>query len=430
MRTAVIINAYSARNAGDAAIMLATASLMASKGYHGLRILSRYAGADRPFYARHGIAVSAPVLHFPVRGEQPGPLRAAIFAGSLLAVLILCAVHLLSHRLSLRIARLAKCHGFLAVAAADAVVIAGGGYVYSSKSRFNLTLYHHLLSIKISSWVSKRVIMMPQSIGPLARRSDEWLVRWAYRNVDPVVARDEPSVRTVSRLMPRKAVVLCPDIAFHDWNTAGLPANGRRLCPPRTNLRTAAYAAGEPKVVCFVLMDWSWARPDGRDQLERFQVQMAEVIRGCVDRGYTVVCAGHSHLSEHAQDDLEFARQVVARSGVSVPVLAAANAPDALRDVYRTADVVVGTRMHSCILAMLELAPALALAYQPKTTGLYAQLGLSDWCSDVSTFEAERLLHDLDQLLENHEAARHRVRDAVSRARLALVDTYSQAGRP
>jgi colanic acid/amylovoran biosynthesis protein len=159
---------------------------------------------------------------------------------------------------------------------------------------------------------------------------------------------------------------------------------------------------------------------------------MAATIRGCRERGYRVVCAGHSHLSAHGQDDLGFSRTILERAGPQdhpeSPVCSAADTPDALRSIYRNADIVVGTRMHSCILSLVEGVPALALAYQPKTTGLYSALGLGDWCGDVGTVDSETLLAEIEELLGNRDEARQRVREAVDAARSGIVATYLPGG--
>lgn len=93
MKRAVITNAYSAKNAGDAAIMLATAELLRSLGFTDIRLASRYADEDRDFYAAYGLRTVPPAIAFPVRGGMSSPARAARLLASMAVVSLLCVLN-------------------------------------------------------------------------------------------------------------------------------------------------------------------------------------------------------------------------------------------------------------------------------------------------------------------------------------------------
>jgi polysaccharide pyruvyl transferase WcaK-like protein len=63
-------------------------------------------------------------------------------------------------------------------------------------------------------------------------------------------------------------------------------------------------------------------------------------------------------------------------------------APDELASLYGAASLVIGTRLHSVILALVAGAPVVAVSYLgPKTRGTMELLGLSDYVLDMKTFD-------------------------------------------
>ena len=225
-------------------------------------------------------------------------------------------------------------------------------------------------------------IMMPQSIGPFSRRRDEKLACYAIQGCPLVVARDRESVGIAEALLGRKAR-LCPDVAFYGWQSIARPDE----------------PTVEPDDVVMIPMDWTWAREGERDRLLRpYLRSMAEIIRHLRSHDLRVALLGHSLLPEQAQDDCEIAGAIRAllppdvRSSVSVISPASA---DHGAEVLGSARVVIGTRLHSCIVAITRGTPAIHIAYQPKGRGLYSLLGLEQALSQYASGSAQHPLRRL-----------------------------------
>jgi len=94
------------------------------------------------------------------------------------------------------------------------------------------------------------------------------------------------------------------------------------------------------------------------------------------------------------QDDITVAQRIADTAGADANVhldLAESGDVTELREHFRSVSVVVGTRLHSCIVAMLAGTPAIGLAYQPKSLGTFRLLNLEEYCLDVESFEADRV---------------------------------------
>lgn len=416
MRTkCLLINAYSARNAGDAAIMLGTIALLRDTGITDVALASRHRAEDADFYLGHGVRVVSPPIPFPPRGRLPSVLRALILALGVLRGLLVAATFRFHRATGLMIGRMFRAGGTLEVLGADKIVIAGGGYMYSSKRRFNLTLFHEMMCIIVPIVAGRAIVMMPQSIGPLTRRADRALVSRVLRHVRPVMAREPLAfAETVGLLGSSHDIHLCPDVAFYGWPSE---------CQRDDVLSRDSFVVG------IVAMDWTWARIDGPVSLDRYCEKLAQFATMNAQRGHEVVFCAHSFMPEQEQVDIEIAHRVMGlipeACRARCRIAEDARSPESLRAIYASCDVVVGTRLHSCILAMLEGTPAIALAYQPKAIGTYSMVGLSDLCFTADDFDVLSLQVLVDALEKDPSAGRARIGASVTDARNTIVRSYS-----
>lgn len=427
MTRALIINAYSVRNAGDAAIMLATAKLVRQAGISDIAVATRYFREDEDFYARYDVKTVPPAIAFPrtSRGGDFG--RAAQLLASTVAVLPLLFVYRLQPQLALSIAKLFGARGISNLMEADKVIVAGGGYMYSSRKKVSLALPHSLLTTKLATMLKKSVAMMPQSVGPLHKAVDKLAVKWGLADVSPLVVRDEWSLEECDNLFNEaKRVVLCPDVVFY-----GLPSPVG--CQRRKDVDISSSNQGSRLRVGIVAMDWSWARASGRNGLDRYISEMTSAIQLLINKGYQVVLLGNSRMPDEGQDDFEIARQIAAPLNLSnsrsIHILNRDTDLEGLCDTISGLNVIIGTRLHSCILALIAGIPAICLAYQPKAFGTYQLMQLSHLCFDVESFTAAEVARAVDDVLSNSQKYRATIAQSIESARSAIANLYLEALR-
>jgi colanic acid/amylovoran biosynthesis protein len=409
----LIVNVYSARNLGDAAITLATISLLRSQGWATIKISSRYVGEDASFYVENHAECIPPVIPFPVRGERSTLSRVLAFALGFGVAVFMSFVMRLHQRIGRWLLTALGLQGLSALCSADLVILSGGGYFYSSRRRINLTLVHAVATTKLATILCRRVVMMPQSIGPLTRRIDERLVQFGLSSVRPLVVRDEASQSTATSLITRTRTVLCPDVAL-SGQTGNRAIDRQSATPPHR------FAIG--------VMDWTWARPARGDALTTYLEKLASIASSLMHDGHAVSLFGHSSLPEHGQDDWTLASRLAElvhnKTGLEPTLVERTDRVDSLRQTLAQTDLVIGTRLHSCLLAMLDNTPAFALSYQPKTSGTYALLGLADLCFDVEAFEPLAVLEAISHVAARLAAERSRVASAVHDARSRIESCY------
>jgi colanic acid/amylovoran biosynthesis protein len=298
---------------------------------------------------------------------------------------------------------------------ADSIILCGGGYLYSSKRRIDLTLVHNTMTILAATIFGKQAMMMPQSIGPLNKKFDRVLIRRTLGRLSKIVPRDHHSLDVLKLLrIDEDKVVQCPDIAFYGWGRRNIESHHPK-------------SIGMAPKIGLSLMDWRWSDRGSEMAFTAYIEMLTEFICAQMTRGRKVVLCGTSTIEVQDQNDYaivdEIVRRVTATAGVTPDVIHP-ESPEEFFDDINDLNVFIGTRLHSSIIALLGGTPALALAYQPKTEGTYALLGLDDWCIDIRDVTTEVLEDRIECILSDQEAAESRVYQTVERARQTIIDTY------
>lgn len=82
------------------------------------------------------------------------------------------------------------------------------------------------------------------------------------------------------------------------------------------------------------------------------------------------------------------------------------NHPYKLLEILSSYDLVIGTRMHMCILSLVARTPVMPIAYEFKTKELFMRLGMKDWITDIETINADSFI----PLVENFIASLPQIR--------------------
>lgn len=399
----ILVNAYSYHNAGDAAIMIASEQLVKDLGAESVVLSSRYADSDS--YASHGIEVVPEILKFPARGDLGSVSRVAIFLWAAARGVLVVGASKLSRRFGANAARVLLPTAARMLARFETLVIAGGGYMYSSRRFLNMSLWHSLLTIRVAQAMVGGTVMMPQSIGPVRRQLDASLIDWALRNTT-VVVREKVSF-SKSTALPRVAARAkeIHDVAFY--------------------LSDASLDRPQPvdkRLVRVVVMDWRWSTSVREDAFNGYVRELARFIDDLQENGYAVEVGGHSVIPEHAQDDVEIAR-LVASACNRPPVVDENCDVQHLLNRYRSSALVVGTRLHACIMSISQGTPAIALAYQEKTTGVMTSLGLGDFVFEADSLNAAYLMRSVANALSDESPD---IEDLARSIRAAIFGFYQE----
>ncbi len=374
----LIANAYSARNRGDGVIVSQMVRLFEDRGCT-VRVMSD----DPQDAARYDVPTFAPVIPiFP----EPG----ATFARRRLAAALWAWVRPPQHP---------------AFDWADACISAGGGYFYddgSAGARLNLLL--RLLTLRAARRQGLPVVLFSQSIGPWRSRAAAVLVSRELRRTDLVIVREAISL-AVCRELGLKNCELCDDCAF-------------TLEPGRA----PAGVIDGPAVGVTVMNQLPGVIGAGQ---ARYRAALAQgIIEALEDRDEEVLVI--SQVAAHAGDDDRPACRTLATelsaAGVRARFLDVVDMADQeLCAVYGSLRLVVASRLHSAIMALSAGTPAVAIAYLPKTHGIFQRMGLGDMSLSASSLNATALARAIGDALQRHDELANALRARLPSVRASAA---------
>ena len=105
---------------------------------------------------------------------------------------------------------------------------------------------------------------------------------------------------------------------------------------------------------------------------------------------------------------------------INEPVLSVA---DLLSQLAAT-DVVVATRFHNILLALLLGKPVISIGFHHKCVSLMSQMGLSDYCQDINCLDAKTLIARFCDLEQKAEELKPAIKSKVEECRRALDEQY------
>jgi len=238
--------------------------------------------------------------------------------------------------------------------------------------------------------------------GGAPNRISRWMLRYAVSQSAYCSVRDAGSGQLTRELGVSAELPVVPDLAF-----ALRP--GAPLRPQRPG-----YDVGISPMV--YKRPGSWPSED-LAEYQRYITLWADVVSDRVTRGDRV------HLFVTDPADMDAVHDVWARldekTRASCSVENAAS-PDSLLDLFRRLDVVISSRLHGVLLAIVAARPVLALSHERKVRAVMSDAGVASFCADLTTVNMEQIEERLTKLTDQLESCERRLREYGAGARAAV----------
>ena len=266
----------------------------------------------------------------------------------------------------------------------DLVISKGGSYLLANSWKDLPQILMVMFPLMIASVMRKRTMLLGVSIGPASSRISAKFLRFCLSFTDQIVLREEYAVKTCQRIgVPDSKLTLLPDMAlFSVACETNKPEKPERLGSLTTPL------------VGVTVRRWPFDDVGGRDvrepryfesvatALKKFQEEtngtvifIPQVI-GPNEEGSDL--GGIQKVMEHLNDNPNF---ITLPRDLTV---------QELRAIYAHLDLLVGTRLHSCLMGYGT--PTAMIGYQgDKSIGSAELLGCSDRFVHINDITAESL---------------------------------------
>ncbi len=371
----LISNIYSYKNKGDAAIVLSTIKFF--KEYIGatdITLLSDYYKENAEFYDNYKNIKP----FYSLNKSKCKLCKIIIFIITIIKIIITLPLILLFKKYFLIMFKNLN-STLREYYEADVIVACGGGYLYSGTSVISIGLIMHLLQIKVAKSFGKKIILFPQSIGPFNKKIDYILTKWALKEVDIICPREEVSKELIDNIDCKSKILLIPDIAF---------MLDKKIPQEMVEKYNLDNSLNKKIGITAINYEYFIKGSDSNIYIDK----MSKIINTLISLNYDIYLIPQVVLNNYDNDFLISKRIMEKIKSNNIYLIEESLSPMELKGFYSNMDYFIGSRMHSCILALDSKVNTIGLAYQYKTTGLYKYLNLENLCYDIQNFDADEII--------------------------------------
>lgn len=243
---------------------------------------------------------------------------------------------------------------------ADIIIVSAGGYFhdfYKTKKRIESILF-------IKDVLNKDYYFFAQSIGPFWKNRDYSKLLQALTGAKKIILREKLSEKHLESIgYHNQNTVVTNDVAFYLNSSYALPVNNKRSL----------------KKIVVNFREWR----NSSDQ----ELDINKAVLFCtflLEKGYEITFLSTCQGVDGYVDDSKIADIIIEKIPNSLinkcKVLSKKFDLEDFIRVLSTHDAYIGMRLHGAILSLLAGIPAINIAYEDKTFGIFRSLEIDDYC--------------------------------------------------
>ena len=262
-----------------------------------------------------------------------------------------------------------------------------------------LSLVGHTYVFLLCLLLKKPVVIYAQTIGPLGVM-EPW-IKFLLNKMSLITVREENSLHYLSRIgVARPPIYLTADPAFL------LPASSG------DEIRNEGIDTNLP--IIGICVSSESAKYHYRGGELEFKTLFARIIDELLTRYKVyVVLIPFSTWKGHGGDDRVISREIydLVKEKERVRALSGKYNPVELKGIVSRCNVFIGSRGHSCILALSSCVPTIAVGHNPKYHGIMKMSGQEQFVCRTHDLTYETVI----QLFDSLWSSQSRVKEALER---------------
>lgn len=289
---------------------------------------------------------------------------------------------------------------FLNLKKADIVISCPGGFLVEE----SLPILVSLLQLWAAKKFGKLLIFAPQTVGPIKNNHVKKICGYILRKVDLIFVREDYTKDFVINELgvDPSRVVRAVDMALSHKKsdrTAG-----------KEVIRSLGFNENEQFLGASII-EWVFPKNDNSKQAQsEYEEKMAAIFtRIYKELGIRTL------VFNQVSADLNAAKRVQKLAGDFVIVDNEDRPVSVMRSMIGSSYIFLGSRLHSCIFALLEHVPTTALSYNYKTDGIMNDIGQYHKVRKIETFDINDVASSLNEDFQQHEARTDEVQKSLSR---------------
>jgi polysaccharide pyruvyl transferase WcaK-like protein len=252
------------------------------------------------------------------------------------------------------------------------------------------------------------VAFMGVGLDELATRLGAWFSVLALRMARFRAFRDSGSLDALQSMGLKAPSIVCPDPAF-----------GLRALPLAIGRKDTPYVVISP------IARSAWSGAEGAEY-EAYLGLLAAVAERLLEAGLAV-CFACSQTRMDPRIVQRVRRKMTAEAATRCTYETIVTVDDFLR-VTSSAQLVIASRLHAAILALVAGTPVVEIAYSRKGKQLMSDMHLSEYCIDLGGADADVVTTIVKRALAHGSELRDRIAERCAAYRSLLGSTYDLLG--
>lgn len=300
---------------------------------------------------------------------------------------------------------------------ADMLVMTGTGML-GDFGISPLGLHFEILKWVVAAKLTRcKVIFLSVGAGPLRDALSRQFVKAALTCADYRSYRDDFSKDYLESIrFDTKSDHVYPDLAF-SYPTARLP-------------RSSNHSSNKPVIGVGVITYFNRrsVAPENETIYRGYLTKLGNFVTWLLEKNYTVrLLIGDVTYDQRAREDL---RVLLEKGGIGPEnnnlIDEPASSVEEVLSQLATTDLVVASRFHNVLLALMLDKPVLAISYHEKVEALMDDAGLAAFRQDIESIDLEKLIGQFEALEKQSEHIRLQLKRKAEACRLSLDDQYKR----
>lgn len=242
------------------------------------------------------------------------------------------------------------------------ILIFGGGNVIFDLTRFGDSAGKFEVIINAAKKYNKKIIFMDVGIGPFATKKQVIKTREVLKLADYITVRDQGSYNLISDL---KNVELGIDPVF---------SLKKQFCNDKKN-----------PIPCIgiCIIDYTLNKATKSDYYKYLQDTRKLILKIKVAHPESQIIVFNSEIRDF--DAVPILKKILSDCKLNIEYMFVGSKKQ-LIDLYKDLDIIIGTRMHSMIVAISQDIPVIGISWQPKVSEIFKIIDNENSVFDIKTF--------------------------------------------
>jgi len=309
----------------------------------------------------------------------------------------------------------------------DLVASIAGGDSFSDVYGLERLLYVSLPQI-LALWAGKRLILLPQTLGPFKSWLAQTIAKYIMKRAEAVYSRDHAGVKLGEQMLgangDARKLRFCYDVGFalDPMPPQRVDVVGLEL-PPRPASRLVGLN------VSGLLFMGGYSRRNMFGLKVEYQKLVYDLIDFLVEQKKANVLLVPHVFGQHNESDATVCGRLYEAlkdkyAGKIGWVRGSYNQSE-IKHVIGTCDFFIGSRMHACIAAISQLVPAVCIAYSDKFVGVMETIGIESMVADARRLSVSEILQMVEESFEHRAITRQLLKRKIPEVKTAVLNLFS-----